>query len=97
MDITKLNSIFFGLLIGFVFYFIMDKGVGHKPLIFDIIQIKIRDKKYHIHHWIIFSLLFFCALPYVVFYETSTGLLCFTGICLGSTLQGLTYRDAFKL
>jgi len=93
----KFNIIYFGLLIGYIFYFIIDRGVYKKPLILHIIIIKIMGKKYHLHHWINFSILFLCIQPVIFLYGSNTILLGVTGICLGSVLQGLTYKDAFKI
>ena len=91
------DIIYFGLLIGYIFYFIIDKGVYQKPLILDIITIKVMGKKYHLHHWINFSILFLCIQPIIVLYGPNTIILNICGICLGSILQGLTYKDAFRI
>ena len=87
---TIIDDILFGFLTGFIFYFIFD--ISNNAFILGIMKIK--QKKYHIYNWIIFSLLLFCMIYYIFFNEITTTLSCFMGICLGSTLQCLTYIGA---
>jgi hypothetical protein len=81
-----------GCMLGFLFF---NSICSYKkePMIFHNIIIR----GFHIHHWMIFLGLFIISLP-VIFYggygNISGGWL---GICLGSILQGLTFRDAFQL
>ena len=98
-DNKKHNIILLGFIIGFLFFTIMDTGEKGKPLIFNSIIIKISESKYHLHHWIIFLLLFVLII-FLIFwnickYTNFKALL--LGICLGSILQGLTYNDAFDI
>ena len=94
---TKITLL--GFIIGFLFFTIMDTGEKRKPLILNSIIIKFKDSKYHIHHWIIFLLIFiliiFLIFCHICKYTNFKALL--LGICLGSILQGLTYNDAFDI
>ncbi len=63
------------------------------------------NNKYHIHHWIIFSVLLFILILLFMLFENNnifgngyTNIKAFMlGICLGSITQGLTYNDAFDV
>jgi len=55
------------------------------------------SNKYHIHHWIIFTILFLLLLPVISIYGYSNIYKILLGLCLGSILQGLTYNDAFVI
>jgi len=55
------------------------------------------NNKYHLHHWMIFTLLFLILIPIVFMYKYTPLFALFIGICLGSILQGLTYNDAFNV
>ena len=89
--------VIYGFLIGFVFFLIMDNGESKKPLLFNSIIIKCMNNKYHLHHWIIFTLLFIIIIPIVFMYNYTSMYALLLGICLGSILQGLTYNDAFNV
>ena len=87
-----------GFTIGFIFFNCMNPGKEkQKPLIFNSVIVKIMSNTYHIHHWIIFLLIFLLFIPIIVIYGYSniSGLI--LGICIGSILQGLTYKDAFVI
>ena len=77
----------------------MDTGEKQKPLFLNSIIIKISESKYHIHHWIIFLVLFMIIIFMILWsfckYTNFKALL--LGICLGSIMQGLTYNDAFDI
>ena len=57
------------------------------------------NNNYHIHHWIIFLILFLILIGLIFWnvckYTNFKALL--LGICLGSIVQGLTYNDAFDI
>ena len=89
--------VIYGFVIGFIFFLIMDKGEKQKPLLFNSIIINCMNNKYHLHHWIIFTLLFVIIIPIVFMYNYTTMYALLLGICLGSILQGLTYNDAFNV
>ena len=91
------NILYFALLTGFIFYFLIDHGEHRKPLIFNIIKINFMGKKYHLHHWINFSILLVLMMPSIFIYGYNTIILSVCGICLGCILQGLTYKDAFTI
>ena len=55
------------------------------------------NNKYHLHHWMIFTLLFLILIPIVFMYKYTSMFALLIGICLGSILQGLTYNDAFNV
>jgi len=97
MKNESFNIIYFGFLIGFLFYFIIDRGEGKKALLLGILWFKLNGKKYHMHHWINFSFCFLGTLPFVYFYGFNSAVLGVWGISLGSVVQGLTYSDAFKI
>ena len=86
-----------GFLIGLTFFLIMDNGENKKPLLFHSIIIKCMNNKYHLHHWMIFTLLFLILIPIVFVYKYTSLFALLIGICLGSILQGLTYNDAFNV
>ena len=89
--------VIYGFVIGFIFFLIMDKGEKQKPLLFNSIIINCMNNKYHLHHWIIFTLLFVIIIPIVFMYNYTIMYALLLGICLGSILQGLTYNDAFNV
>ena len=89
--------VIYGFVIGFSFFLIMDKGEKQKPLLFNSIIINCMNNKYHLHHWIIFTLLFIIIIPIVFMYNYTTMYALLLGMCLGSILQGLTYNDAFNV
>jgi hypothetical protein len=95
----KHKVILTGFLLGFLFFTIMDTGEKRKPLFLNSIIIKISESKYHIHHWIIFLVLFMIIIFMILWsfckYTNFKALL--LGICLGSIMQGLTYNDAFDI
>ena len=85
-------SIIIGFLIGFLFFNWITRGQGKQPIIFQ--NIFVFGK--HLHHWMIFTIVFFItALAIYIYgeYNDIGGFL--LGISLGSILQGLTYSDAF--
>lgn len=88
-----MNSfIIIGFLIGFLFFSWITRGQGRQPIIFQ--NIFVFGK--HLHHWIIFTMVFLItALAIYIYgeYNDIGGFL--LGISLGSILQGLTYSDAF--
>ena len=55
------------------------------------------NNKYHLHHWMIFTLLFLILIPIVFMYNYTSLFALLIGICLGSILKGLTYNDAFNV
>ena len=89
--------VIYGFLIGLTFFLIMDKGEKNKPLLFNSIIIKCMNNKYHLHHWMIFTLLFLILIPIVFMYKYTSMFALLIGICLGSILKGLTYNDAFNV
>jgi hypothetical protein len=89
--------IIIGFLLGLCFYLIIDNGENKKPKLFNSIIINILNSKYHIHHWIIFLLIFLILIPIILFYKYTNYFALMLGICLGSILQGLTYNDAFNI
>ncbi len=89
--------IIIGFLLGFIFYILIDRGEKQKPLIFNSIIISCMNTKYHIHHWIIFSLLFIILIPIILIYKYNNIFALLLGICLGSILQGLSYNDSFDI
>jgi hypothetical protein len=98
-NVKRKQIILLGFLIGFVFFTIMDTGEKRKPLILNSIIIKYMNDKYHLHHWIIFLILFL-----ILIFMISWGACKYTnfkalllGICLGSVVQGLSYNDAFDV
>jgi len=97
-NVKKKQIILIGFLIGFVFFTIMDTGEKRKPLILNSIIIKFMNDKYHIHHWLIFLVLFFIIIGMIFCnickYTNFKAFL--LGICLGSIVQGLSYNDAFE-
>jgi|688.fasta_scaffold1590474_2 hypothetical protein len=85
-------SIIIGFLIGFLFFIWITRGQGRQPIIFQ--NIFVFGK--HLHHWMIFTIVFLItALAIYIYgeYNDIGGFL--LGISLGSILQGLTYSDAF--
>jgi hypothetical protein len=91
--------ILIGFIIGFAFFTIMNRGEKMKPLFFNSIIINIMNNTYHIHHWIIF-LIVFLILLYILTMKITNYTNCkalILGICLGSILQGLSYSDAFDI
>jgi len=98
-NIKKKQIILIGFLIGFIFFTIMDTGEKRKPLILNSIIIKCMNNNYHIHHWIIFLILFLILIGLIFWYDCKytnfKALL--LGICLGSIVQGLSYNDAFDI
>ena len=89
--------IYLGFLLGLSFYILIDRGEKQKPLIFHSIIVSIFNHKYHIHHWIIFTIIFLILVIIILFYEYNNLFALLLGICLGSILQGLTYNDAFDI
>ncbi|RJQ37705.1 hypothetical protein C4559_03145 [Candidatus Microgenomates bacterium] len=53
-----------------------------------------KDKVYHFHHWFIFSLLY---IPLIAMVKTFRHSRILNGLVIGSILQGLTYKDRFKM
>lgn len=99
MEEKRKYIILLGFIIGFIFFTIMDRGIKMKPLFFNSIIINCMNQKYHIHHWIIFFILFII-LIYILglkIYKYTYFSSLLLGICLGSILQGLTYGDAFDI
>jgi hypothetical protein len=98
-NIKRKQIILLGFLIGFIFFTIMDTGEKRKPLILNSIIIKYMNYKYHLHHWIIFLILFLILIFMISWnackYNNFKALL--LGICLGSVVQGLSYNDAFDI
>lgn len=97
--IKRKYIIIIGFIVGFLFFTIMDKGEKTTPLLFNSIIINFMNKKYHIHHWIIFLLVFLIFI-YILVLKISKYTECkafILGICLGSISQGLTYNDAFDI
>ena len=91
------NYLLFGVLIGFLFFTLIDQGEKTPPLIFSSVIISINHEKYHIHHWIIFSILFLVMIPIIFKYKYKKKSSFILGVCLGSIIQGLTYSDAFQI
>lgn len=58
------------------------------------IKIARRDKEYHLHHWINAAFLYSF---YLMKKRRFTGSKFFHGFMLGTILQGLTYKDRFKV
>lgn len=90
-------NVILGFFIGYIFFCIMHTGEKRKPLIFNSVIIKIMSNIYHIHHWIIFLVLFILLIPIIMMYGYGNIFALLLGICLGSILQGLTYNDAFEI
>ena len=99
IDKRKHKVILIGFIIGFLFFTIMDTGEKRKPLFLNSLIIKFADSKYHIHHWIIFLVLFMIIIFMISwsYYKYTNCKALLLGICLGSILQGLTYNDAFEI
>jgi len=57
-------------------------------------RIKIKQKLFHIHHWI-FLILILGILIYTT--NSFTQLLLLKGFILGGAIQGITYKDRFKI
>lgn len=56
-------------------------------------KIHIRRKTYHIHHWVLLSVI----VAFGVFvYEGMIRSPLFNGVAIGGILQGLRYKDRFK-
>jgi len=84
-------SVLVGCAIGFL---VFNSICSYKkqPVIFHNIIIN----GFHIHHWMIFLGLFIISIP-LIFYSGYGNISGFwLGGCIGSILQGLTYKDAFK-
>ena len=97
-----------GALVGFTIYFLMSKG-GNKPdssnkavkaknflgSLIPSFKFQIKDYELHIHHWlyltIIFLILFLFAGKLLSDYPMITGFL------VGGIIEGLRYKDRFKL
>ena len=88
-----------GFLIGFIFFTIMNPVEKMKPLYFNSIIITCMNQKYHIHHWIIFLLLFLILIYILILkiYKYTNIRAFLLGLCIGSILQGLTYNDSFDI
>jgi len=86
-----------GFVLGFMFYLIIDNGEKQTPKLYKSIIIHYMNNKYHLHHWIIFLILFLILIPIIVVYKYTNLIALIMGICLGSILQGLTYNDAFEI
>lgn len=99
MEFPRKYIIILGVILGFIFFTIMDRGENIKPLFFKSIVINCMNSNYHIHHWIIFLILFLIIIYLLVIklckYTDFKAFL--LGICIGSILQGLTYNDAFNI
>jgi len=85
--------IIIGFILAFLFYSLINRGENNKPLLFHTIIIN----KYHFHHWMNFLALFLLLIPIIFYYGYNKFFAFLLGVCLGSILQGLTYKDAFKL
>ncbi len=59
---------------------------------FPNIKIQKKNKHYHIHHWMIFSALY---APFILIKRLRSKLL--HGLIIGSIIQGLTYKDRFRI
>ena len=89
------NSIYAGFLVGLISCFTIDNGEHHKPFFFNIVTFKFNGKKYHMHHWFNFLILFLILALIVFNFGYNSIILFIMGLCLGCTLQGLSYGDAF--
>ena len=61
--------ILIGFIIGFAFFTIMNRGEKMKPLFFNSIIINIMNNTYHIHHWIIFLIVFLMPKQVVKYFK----------------------------
>lgn len=59
---------------------------------FPNIKIQKDNGHYHIHHWMIFSALY---APFILIKRLRSKLL--HGLIIGSIIQGLTYKDRFRI
>lgn len=58
------------------------------------IEVFSKNKTYHIHHWIIFLILY---LPLLTVKKNFLKSKLFRGFLLGNIIQGLMYKDRFKI
>ncbi len=104
-DAKELLKVFIGGSIGFSLFFLTShpRSLVHKKLpskkirnvhILPHVKIERKDTTYHVHHWINISSLYF------LLYLKKRRLLkskLFHGFLLGSIVQGLLYKDRFRI
>lgn len=89
-----------GIIIGFLIFFLTNKGQNKKTRIGVIVQIYMhKDKCIHIHHWMVFTFLLLCITPfYLIMKLPISNIMSFViGFLIGGLIQGLTYSDRFYI
>ena len=86
-----------GFLLSFLFYVAIDQGEGNKPLLGDVLHLTFGKRKYHVHHWLIYTALFLLLLLLIYRRDYTPELAGALGFSLGGMTQGLMYQDAFRL
>ena len=103
IKIKNIVKLFAGLIAGFSFFTVSSnqkspvyKKLPEKKLknisYFPNIKIQKENKHYHIHHWMIFSALY---APFILIRRLRSKFL--HGLIIGSIVQGLTYKDRFRV
>ena len=103
IGIGGLAKILAGLIAGFSFFTVSShqkspvyEKLPEKKLknisYFPNVKIQKKDGHYHIHHWMIFSALY---APFILVRRLRSKFL--HGLIIGSIVQGLTYRDRFRI
>jgi len=103
IKIKNIVKLFVGLIAGFSFFTVSShqKSPVYKKLperklknvsYFSNIKIQKDSGHYHIHHWMIFSALY---APFILIKRLRSKFL--HGLIIGSIIQGLTYKDRFRI
>lgn len=103
IKIKNIVKLFVGLIAGFSFFTVSShqKSPVYKKLpkkklknISYLPNIKIQSEKenYHVHHWMLFSALY---APFILIRRLRSKFL--HGFLIGSIIQGLSYKDRFRI
>lgn len=92
--LSTLDFTFIGLILGLVYCITMFHGEGESPTV-PVTCGPIRNGTvvlcgYHIHHWLIFSILAIACIPLLQVHEVFYSFLSFSIVLV---IQGLTYKD----
>ena len=88
--------LFFSLFIGFLIAFMVNynvKKTGHQLQEFILF---INEDCYHIHHWIIFSLIVICILA-GKYIKNNTIIYMIIGLLIGASLEDTLFKNVFKI